>query len=60
MCMCFFQKAYKYNKSIIILFKERESYLIWSHQVRPTIFNIFIKVSLGNVICVKDIFCVIG
>ena len=52
MCMCFFffLKANKYNKNIIILFEERGSSLMWSNQVRPTIFNIFTKVSLSIVI----------
>ena len=52
MCMCFFffLKANKYNKNIIILFEERESSLMWSNQVRPTIFIIFTKVSLSIVI----------
>ena len=45
-------KADKYSKNIIIIiiFEERESSLIWSNQVRPIVLNIFIKMSLNNII----------
>ena len=45
-------KADKYSKNIIIIiiFEERESSLMWSNQVRPIVLNIFIKMSLNNVI----------
>ena len=45
-------KADKYSKNIIIIiiFEERESSLMWSNQVRPIVLNIFIKMSLNNII----------
>ena len=39
MCKCFFLKLK--SKSIIILFEDKESSLMWSNQMELTIFNIF-------------------
>ena len=39
MCICFFFKLK--SKSIIILFEDKESSLMWSNKMELTIFNIF-------------------